>query len=246
MSRRVRIGVIDSGVNVAHPHIGNIAGGANISRGAQDASFVDHLGHGTAVAALIHAQAPQAELFAVKIFQNALATNLATVLFAIDWCLDNEMDLINLSLGTTNQEHRPAFEMAIARVHATGKAIVSAFEMNGLPALPGSLPGVVGVLADASKAPGEHGVETRDGKKVFTACPFPREIPGVPREQNLHGVSFAVARVTAALASLWDSSKASQQDTNISLDAAFFVDVDAEMEDHILRDLPALLRRGAS
>jgi len=218
MSRRVRIGIIDSGVNVAHPHIGNIGGGVNISPGAHDPSYVDHLGHGTAIAALIHARAPQAELFAVKIFQNALATNLATVLFAIDWCLDNEMDLINLSLGTTNREHQPAFEAAIARVRATGKAIVSAFEMNGTPALPGSLPDVVGVLADSSKAPGEYGVEVRDGKKFFTACPFPREIPGVPRERNLHGVSFAVAHVTAALACFWNpSSIASQQAAEIAL-----------------------------
>ncbi len=204
MSRSVRIGIIDSGVNVEHPHIGNISGGVNAVPGAQDPSYIDHLGHGTAIAALIHARAPQAELFAVKIFQNALATNLATVLFAIDWCLDNEMDLINLSLGTTNREHRPAFETAIARVHAAGKVIVSAFEMNGTPALPGSLPGVVGVLADSSKAPGEHDVETRDGKKIFTACPYPREIPGVPRERNLHGVSFAVAHVTATLACVWN------------------------------------------
>jgi hypothetical protein len=204
MSAPVRIGIIDSGVNVAHPHIGNIAGGVNIGPDAHDASYIDHLGHGTAIAALIHARAPQAELFAVKIFQNALASNLATVLFAIEWCLDNEMDLINLSLGTTNHEHRTAFETTIARGRATGKVVVSAFEMNGTPALPGSLSGVVGVLADPSKAPGEHGVERRDGKQIFTACPFPREIPGVPRERNLHGVSFAVAHVTAALACLWN------------------------------------------
>jgi subtilisin family serine protease len=204
MSRRVRIGIIDSGVNVAHPHVGNIVGGVNIGPSAHDASYVDHLGHGTAIAALIHARAPQAELFAVKIFQNALATNLATVLFAIDWCLDNEMNLINLSLGTTNREHRPAFETATERACATRTLIVSAFEMSGVPALPGSLPGVVGVLADSAKVPGEHGIETRDGKQIFTACPFPREIPGVPRERNLYGVSFAVAHVTAALAGVWN------------------------------------------
>jgi hypothetical protein len=204
MSRRVRIGIIDSGVNVAHPHVGNIAGGVNIGPNAEGASYVDRLGHGTAVAALMHARAPQAELFAVKIFQNALATNLTTVLLAIAWCLDNEMDLINLSLGTTNREHKPAFETATERARATGTVIVSAFEMNGVLALPGRLPGVVGVLADPTKAPGEHGVETRDGKQIFTACPFPREISGVPRERNLHGVSFAVAHVTATLARVWN------------------------------------------
>jgi subtilisin family serine protease len=206
MNRRVRVGIIDSGVNVAHPHIGNIAGGVNIASGTQDSSYVDHLGHGTAIAALIHARAPQADLLAVKIFQHALATNLATVLSAIDWCLENEMDLINLSLGTTNRDHQPAFEAAVSRLRANGIVIVSAFEMNATPALPGSLPGVVGVLADSTKAPGEHAFEVRDDRKIFFASCFPREIPGVPHERNLHGVSFAVAHVTATLACLWNHS----------------------------------------
>jgi hypothetical protein len=206
--RPIRIGIIDSGVNLAHPHIGNIAGGATIAPGMQDPSFVDHLGHGTAIAALIHSRAPKAELFAVKIFRSSLVTNLAAVLAAIDWCLDNEMDLINLSLGTTNPEHRSAFETTVARIQAMGKGIVSAYEMQNVPALPGSLPGVVGVLADSAQALGEHRAETRSEKKIFTACPFPREIPGVPREQNLHGVSFAVAHVIATLAQLWNPADA--------------------------------------
>lgn len=206
MSRPVRIGIIDSGVHAAHPHIGNIAGGVTIDPHSLEASYVDHLGHGTAIAALIHARAPHARLFAVKIFQHALSTSLPIVLSAIDWCLQNEMDLINLSLGTSNSEHKTAFEKAVEQVRTSGKAIVSAFEMNGAPALPGCLPGVVGVIADASRAPGEHSVELRGGKKIFTACPFPRDIPGVSRERNLHGVSFAVAHVTGTLANLWDPS----------------------------------------
>jgi hypothetical protein len=209
MSRRVRIGVIDSGVHMAHPHAGNIAGGVTIANATQDPSpYVDHLGHGTAVAALIHYRAPQADLFTVKIFHRALVTNVADVLAAFDWCLQNEMHLINLSLGTTNCDHRSAFEQAIARATAAGTGIVSAFEMDAIPALPGSLPGVVAARADASKAPGEHGVRVVQNKKVFTACPFPRDIPGVPRGKNLHGVSFAVAHVTATLANLWNATSA--------------------------------------
>lgn len=202
MNRPVRIGIVDSGVNSAHPHVGNIAGGIGIGPDARVSSYVDYLGHGTAVAALIRARVPDAELFAVKIFHGNLTANLAQVLSAIDWCLGHEMDLINLSLGTTNLGHKPAFEAAVGRVRSLGKALVSAFEVQGHPALPGSLPGVVGVLADSAKGPGEHGVLRRSGKRVFTACPFPRDIPGVPRERNLHGVSFAVAHTTATLTDL--------------------------------------------
>ena len=202
MKRPVRIGIVDSGVNSAHQHVGNIAGGIGIGPDARQSSYVDYLGHGTAVAALIRARAPYAELFAVKIFHSNLTANLAQVLSAIDWCLDHEMDLINLSLGTANPGHKAAFEAAVGRVRSFGRALVSAFEVQGHPALPGSLPGVVAVLADSAKGPGQHGVLTRSGKKVFTACPFPRDIPGVARERNLHGVSFAVAHATATLSGL--------------------------------------------
>ena len=195
MKRPVRIGIVDSGVNTAHPHIGNIAGGIGIGPDTCEASYVDYLGHGTAVAALIHARAPRAELFAVKVFAGSLTANLEQVILAITWCLDQEMDLINLSLGTVIREHRPAFEKAVARVRLSGKALVSAFEMQSKPALPGSLPGVVSVL----------GVVAHFEKKVFTACPFPRDIPGVARERNLHGVSFAVAHTTATLCGLWET-----------------------------------------
>jgi subtilisin family serine protease len=206
MSRAIRIGIIDSGVNVNHPHIGNIGGGVSIGAGANDLSYFDRLGHGTAIAGLLHQRVPQAQLFAVKVFHRSLATNLATLLFAIDWCLDNEMDLINLSLGTTNVEHRRAFETAIARVQASGKAIVSAAEIDGVPSLPGCLPGVIAVLDDPNNEPGEHTVQTCGERDVITACPWAREIPGVPRERNLHGISFAVAHVTATLAELRTAS----------------------------------------
>jgi subtilisin family serine protease len=191
-------------VHTEHPHVGNICGGVAIPATGRDPSFVDRLGHGTAVAALIHQRAPQAELFVVKVFHDSLVTNLATILTAIDWCIDQNMDLINLSLGTTNEDHRAAFASAVARGRAKGVVIVSAAEMQDVPALPGSLPGVVGVLADATKEASEFAAEVCHGKTVYRASPYPREIPGVPRERNLHGISFAVAHMTATLANLWN------------------------------------------
>ena len=211
--RRVRIGIIDSGVHIGHPHIGKIAGGVSIAAGKHDASFVDRLGHGTAVAALIHQRTPQAELFAVKVFHHALVTDIETLLSAIDWCLEHDLDLINLSLGTTNQNHRAGFEASVARLKAKGKVIISAAEMESLPALPGGLPNVIGVLPDPAMQAGELRAKIHNGKTIFTASPYPREIPGVPRERNLHGISFAVAHVTASIAKLWNPASANDAES---------------------------------
>ena len=146
MSRPVRIGVLDSGVCRTHPHVGKIVDGITITVDGEMAGYEDTLGHGTAVAAVIHHLNPEADLVAVKIFDCKLATSLPVVIRAIDWCLEHDIQVINLSLGTLNPEHRSAFEDAVARAQAAGALIVSALEMNGVAALPGSLAGVIGVM----------------------------------------------------------------------------------------------------
>ncbi len=195
MSPPVRIGVLDSGVCRTHPHVGKIVDGITITADGAMAGYEDTLGHGTAVSAVIHHMNPEADLVAVKIFDRKLATSLPVVIRAIDWCLEHDIQVINLSLGTLNPEHRSAFEGAVARTKTAGAVIVSALEMSGAAALPGSLAGVIGVMeAD------DYQVNHRYGKLIYTAPPFPRDIPGVPRERNLRGVSFAVARVSAQVA----------------------------------------------
>ena len=203
MSRPVRIGILDTGVCLTHPHVGKIVDGVTITANGPISGYEDSLGHGTAVASVIHHLNPDADLIAVKIFDGKLATNLQVVIRAIDWCLGYGIQVINLSLGTLNPEHRSAFEEVVVRSQAAGALIVSALEMNGQAALPGSLPGVVGVMETDPSDGVEYRAYHRYGKLVYTAPPFPRDIPGVPREYNLKGVSFAVARVSARVASAW-------------------------------------------
>jgi hypothetical protein len=191
----VRIAVLDSGICLTHPHVGKVVDGVTITTDGVFPEFADNLGHGTAVASVIHHVNPAADLVVVKIFDRKLATSLPVVMLAIDWCLDHEIQVINLSLGTVNPEHRGAFEAAIIRTHAAGAVIVSALEIGGVAALPGSLAGVIGVMESE-----EYEVVNRYGKAVHTAPPYPRDIPGVPRERNLKGVSFSVARVSARIA----------------------------------------------
>jgi hypothetical protein len=57
----------------------------------------------------------------------------------------------------------------------------------------------------------------RYGKPVYTAPPYPRDIPGVPRERNLKGVSFAVARISAKVAETWSSSIKRNADLSTTL-----------------------------
>ena len=186
--------MIDSGVHALHPHVGGVAESVCVDPPHGDA--VDRLGHGTAVCAAIRDIAPGARLVVGKIFDRSLATNAAALARGIDWAVEREAQIINLSLGTANQAHAELLRESVARATDAGAIVVSAREANGVVWLPGSIDGVAGVVADASLEREE--LVLADG--LFTASPYPRPIPGVPKERNLSGVSFAVANVSGFLA----------------------------------------------
>jgi subtilisin family serine protease len=199
--RGVRVAVIDSGIHAAHPHVGAIAGGVAIDgEGREHDDYVDRLGHGTAVAAAIREKAPDAELYAVKVFDRSLSTRLSALVAAIDWSAVHGMHVINLSLGTARAEHERALADAVSRAAAHGAVIVAAGEDEGTRWLPGSLAGVIAVQLDAACPRDEYRAIGAAGSTVFRASGFPREIPGVPPERNLHGISFAVANMSGFVA----------------------------------------------
>lgn len=205
----VRVAIIDSGVNAAHPHVGSISGGVHILGDRHEDCYTDYLGHGTAVAGAIREKASDAEIFAVKVFERQLATSGVILLRAIDWCLDCEMDFINLSLGTLNPVYISGFEERIAKAKKFGGIIIAAYEMNGQPAYPGSLEGVAGVVLDNNCPRNSPREIRRNGRVLYAASGYPRDIPGVPRERNLQGISFAVANVTGFLAHAAQCQRAS-------------------------------------
>ncbi len=192
----VRVGIVDSGVNPNHPHVGQVMGGVFLHAEGESTDFVDRIGHGTAVAGVIHEKAPAAEIFAVRIFDRRLAANIDTLMRGLDWCLAHGIHIVNLSVGTANDQHRSRFEDFLQRAHSQGVFVVSAANM-----LPGMLEGAIGV--DSAPECNRDTVRFQNG--IFLASPYPRSIPGVPREFNLHGISFAIANCTGLLAQVMES-----------------------------------------
>ena len=187
-----KVAILDSGVHVGHPHVGYVVAGFNATGMGAESDWLDRIGHGTAVAGAIRSLAPDAELMAVKIFEGGLRTNIDIILRGVEWALDQGADLINLSLGTTNEAHAARLGEWVAK----GSIWVSA-----ATAYPGMLDGVIGIELDATLERNQIRVL---GPMRFAASPYPREIPGVSREKNLQGISFAVANVTGLLAASWE------------------------------------------
>ena len=207
----IRVAVIDSGVYPQHPHIASVAGGISFlgPEDNEEHSFLDRLGHGTAVMAAIQEKAPQAEYLAVKIFHHSLRATSPTVLAAIEWSLDQGVNVINLSLGTLAWEYENHFRELIGRASAQHTILVSALGSADRPCLPGSLPGVLGVVADPDCPRTRYGIDTGPTAVSYRASGYPRPVPGVPKEANLQGVSFAVANMTGFVirALEWNSAE---------------------------------------
>jgi hypothetical protein len=192
----MKIAIIDSGIHPGHAHVGRIAGSVGISLSGENDDAIDRLGHGTAVAGAIREKAPDAELYVIKVFDRKLSANIGVILRALNWCREHRMDLVNLSLGTQNPAHRDRFQTVLR----DDLVLVSA-----AGALPGSLPGVIGVASDPDCD--RNAFHYRGG--VFYASPYPRPIPGVPVERNLRGTSFAVANMTGLVAAALKSNSSS-------------------------------------
>lgn len=200
--RGVRVAVIDSGVNAGHSHIRGVAAGVSITAegGVLTGDFTDRLGHGTAVMAAIQERAPEAQYYAVRLFDARLQSTAQALFRAIEWTIEQRMDLVNLSLGTTNEAHIPRLAELVDSALAEGVSLVSARSCY-----PGRLPGVIGVsLREQCARTSYCAYETPEGLD-FAASGYPRPAPGIPPDRNLQGVSFAVANFTGYAARALES-----------------------------------------
>jgi subtilisin family serine protease len=203
----VLIAVIDSGVYAQHPHIGGVSDGFAIREdGTFHEDYMDRLGHGTAVAAAIREKAPDADILAIKVFWRTLATDITTLVRAIEEAAARGAHVINLSLGTAEMQHRGRLEAAVSTARAHHAIVVAAHDDGGTRWLPGSLEDVVAVRADWTCERDAYGVEFVEDRPVLSTSPYPRDIPGIARERNVNGISFAVANAAGFVARALEAS----------------------------------------
>ncbi|MEG6614084.1 S8 family serine peptidase [Pseudoclostridium thermosuccinogenes] len=105
---RIRVAVIDSGVEANHEDLKkHVARGWNFLDNTDNTE--DDLGHGTGVAGIIGAErnngvgiagiASGAQLVPLKVIDSSGKAEIKNVIKAIEWCINNDIDIINLSLG---------------------------------------------------------------------------------------------------------------------------------------------------
>jgi subtilisin family serine protease len=198
--RGVRVAVVDSGVHATHPHVGGVEQGIAVRQdGSLDEDFVDRLGHGTAVTAAVREKSPDAGIIVVKVFWRTLTTDITSLVRGIDEATARGAAVINLSLGTSNAAHRPLLQEAVHRASVRRAVIVAAIE-DMIDWLPGTLDGVIPAALDWSCPRDQYRLITHRGRRAIAASGYPRDIPNVPPDRNLKGISFAVANASGFVA----------------------------------------------
>ena len=205
--KNVRVAAIDSGVELAHP---DLSGRIVLARNFVDARDAVAELHGTAVAGIIGARAdnsvgivgvaPEARLMALRACwqvpsdENAAVCSSFTLAKALQFAIDNNAKVINLSLGGPRDR---LLERLLAIATSRGAVIVAAadprFADGGFPA---SLPGVLAVAAD----------DAQDASEAIYLAPgrdIPTTLPG-RRWGLVGGSSYAAAQVAGLVALLID------------------------------------------
>lgn len=112
--------------------------------------------------------APEADLYAVRVFGCDGSTEMT--IQAIDWAVDNGMDVINMSLGSSFGTGDDPSAVAAANAVGAGVVVVASAGNSGpspyLTGSPGSGDGVIAVSAIDSTASFPGAILTVGGKKV--------------------------------------------------------------------------------
>jgi len=197
-----RIAIVDTGVNPWHSHVGGHVEGCRLfldegGRIQEDGDFHDPLGHGTAVAGVIHEGLAGAEIFAVRVFECRGATYPSLVARGILRAAAAGCGVINLSLSVDRGPGSDLVAEACEAALEAGCILVASAHPARPGSLPAALPGVVSAEVDDALPLGD----VREvGPRRFAAPGRPRDLRGLPRQANLWGASFACARVAVHLA----------------------------------------------
>lgn len=91
------------------------------------------------------------KIYSIEVMSSASRRgNIEDLLSALDWCMAHEIELIHLSIGTTNFREFKKVKCKIDQVIEAGIIVVAASSNNNRITYPAALPGVIGVRADDS------------------------------------------------------------------------------------------------
>ncbi len=135
----IRVAIVDSGVETSHPWVGGrVCESYKLNKGEDGYDVVpckstDLIGHGTAVAGGIRRFAPDVDLISVQVLGAGLRADSEGLVAALRWLVDQDVNVVNLSLSTMRVQLALRIGHAIDDLSAKNVSCVCArgYHLNG-------------------------------------------------------------------------------------------------------------------
>lgn len=131
--RGVRIAILDSGIEVGHPGLGGLELLDDLAIVEAGRELVvspgggrDLYGHGTAVAGIIRADAPEAQLGSFRVLSTTLRSRTAIILEGARMAIERGYHIINCSLSSAVREHWDKYKAWVDEAYLRGVHVVAA------------------------------------------------------------------------------------------------------------------------
>ena len=145
VNNKVHVCIIDNGVFCGQVHLyKNMEVVGNEIRLVISES--DKLSHGSSCAKVIEANIEKSyELSSITILDSYGKGEVGSLLLALEWCKNNAVDIINLSLGSTYFKDRRLLQEIINECAYSGLIIVAALSNSGFATYPAGFTNVIAV-----------------------------------------------------------------------------------------------------
>ena len=213
-SGQIKVAVLDSGADIMAKY--PMAGFVNLVNPEENSNGEDCTGHGTSVCSIIGQDSDEegtrgvagdeenVELYSVKVLDAYNQGSVSRIAEGIQWCIDHDIDIINMSFGTDN--YSACLEDAVQKAADAGILMVASVGNGGENSkvqYPAAFSEVVGVgSVDEYMNPSVYNAQ---GKELELLAPG-ENVP-VNSFWGFYtvsgGTSFAAPHVSAVAALLW-------------------------------------------
>jgi len=216
---KTKVAVLDSGIDMVTGI--ELADSINLVPEEENISplFLDISGHGTGVASIIAGTAqnkvqgvnPNVALYSVKVLDAMNRAPVSRIIEGIYWCIDNEMQIINMSFGTS--KYSEALQNAVEEAYEAGILMIGAAGNNADDVeYPAAFPEVMAVAATGTDSQITDFSNTGDELEIAAPGEKIKVIGFFGGNTITEGTSISAPHVTGAASLLWqrDPSKSNE------------------------------------
>jgi subtilisin len=207
--RHTKVAIVAGGIDARHPQLAKLAGGIELAINKAGrvisglgAALMDRAGHGTACAGIVHRIAPAAQIFSVRVCDEALEVDGQLLSAALRWALEQRVDIISLSLGCADSTCKEELAQLCRELVAQRVIVVTTVGSQEVPNYIAQFPDAIGVTGGQVRGYGAF--YYRPGGKIECIARGDKQrVCWLERaEVSLQDSRFAVAHMAGTIALL--------------------------------------------